>query len=215
MEFFDTTKSIIENVYLLSGPVLAILGGVAIMQLRLTKKAMITNSQREAANLAASQISTYNNQIIPLIDKLYLFERENKLNKIKIEIGEFNRDYLIKIVGKKEFNKLNKERIINGTHFLRVVNSLEAFATYFTKGVADEDIAFSAVGRTFCFSIESMFFDIASCLETNDNSFQNIIELYQIWNDRLVKQKLTSKNIQLMNELEKISDNKISPIGTK
>lgn len=215
MDFFDTTKSIVENIYLLSGPVLAIFGALVIVQLRLTKKAIITNSKREAANLAANQIEIYNNQIIPLLNKLYFFTKEKELSDVNVKIGEFNCTYLIKVLGKDEYKKLNKERIIIGIPFLRVVNALEAFSMYFTKGVADEDIAFSAVGRTYCHSIEGMFFDIASCIKEDDSSFQNMIELYQLWNDRLAKQKLTSEKIALMNKLDSINDNKIQPIGTK
>lgn len=215
MEFFDSSKSIIENIYLLSGPILAILGITGIIQLILTKRVIITNSKREAANLAASQIEIYNNQIIPRMDELFFCKEKNKLKKVKIEVGDFNTGYLKEKLGSEKIASLIEERIIIGIPFLRVMNSLEAFSTYFIKGVADEEIAYSAVGRTFCNSIEDMFFDIASCRRKDDNSFQNSIALYKLWSNRISKEKLMKEKIELMEKMDKINDEKINPIGTK
>ena len=53
MEFFDSSKSIVENLYLLSGPILALLATTGVIQLFITKKTLIVNSKRDAANLAA------------------------------------------------------------------------------------------------------------------------------------------------------------------
>nr|WP_298926528.1 hypothetical protein [uncultured Allomuricauda sp.] len=216
MEFFDSSKSIVENLSLLSGPIVAILGIVAILQLRLTKKVMKTNSEREAASLASQEIRVYNNSIIPLLDDLYFFEQENKLTRPKIEIGQFNEKYLIEQLGLKKYAQLFKEREKPIVKIIAIINALEAFATYFTGGVADEKLAFSAVGASYCYHVESMFFDLSTAIkDENDKNFQNVIELYHIWNDRIKKQKLTNQLEKLGQSIKSIDDKSIDPIGTK
>ena len=217
MQLFDNSKSIIENLYFLSGPVLAFLGLAAIMQLRLTKKAIVTSSKREAARLSAKQIDHYNNQIIPLLDDLFRIRLKEKIEDVVIEVGDFNREAVESKLGKEETKKIIVARIKLIIPVLRVINSMEAFSTYFTKGVADEEIAYSAVGRTFCNSIEGLYFDIATCLKKDeDSSFQNIIRLYQIWSARLKKEKLYKDKEKILNQITTIGeDKKVDPIGTK
>ncbi len=216
MEIFDQSKSLIENLDLLSGPILAIIGVSAIIQIRLTKKAIITTSKREAANLAAKQIDHYNNNIIPLQDALYDAEIKEKIEKVKIDIGDFNSHTIEKKVGKEKTIEIMKSRSKLIIPILRTINSMEAFSTYFIKGVADEEIAFSAVGRTFCNSVEGLYFDIATCINMDDDtSFQNTIGLYKIWSERLKKHKLSLEREKILKEYDTIKDQKINAIGTK
>ncbi|GAW88900.1 hypothetical protein FPS14_contig00012-0012 [Flavobacterium psychrophilum] len=45
---------------------------------------------------------------------------------------------------------------------------MESFSTYFIKGVADEEIAYSSIGRTFCHSVENYSFDISFMRREDD-----------------------------------------------
>ena len=93
---------------------------------------------------------------------------------------------------------------------------MDAFSVYFIKEVADEEIAFSSVGRTFTKSVENLYFDLASCRESNDSkSFQNLVELYTLWKNRLSKEKLKNDKIELSEQLKAIESISIKPIGTK
>lgn len=215
MEIFDSTKSIVENLYFLSGPVLSLLGIVAILQLLMTKKAMITNARREAANIAAQQIDVYNNSIIPLYNELFLLETKKKVSAPPIKPGPFRHKYLTQNMGEKKCLQIMEKRLPLTLPILQVLNAVEAFSTYFIKEVADEEIAFSAVGQTYCSSIESMFFDIASGRDVDDQSFQNMIELYRLWNNRLEKQSLLKEKSKITQKLENVQENKVNPIGTK
>jgi len=216
MPFFDVTKSLVENMYFLSGPILAILGFAAIIQLRLTKKAIVISSKREAARLAADQIDVYTSKIIPLQNDLYTAELKENIPKEKIAIGEFSRAAVVAVLGEENLRKNEATRLRLVVPLLSVINSMEAFSTYFTKGIADEEIAYSAVGRTFCYSVESLYFDIASCITSKeDKSFQNIVGLYQIWRSRMEKEKLDKAKEDILKKLDEIKSDKVSPIGTK
>lgn len=216
MEFFDSSKSIVENLYLLSGPILTLLATAGVVQLFITRKTLIINSKRDAANLAAQQIKDYSDRIIPRITKYdYILLKEN-IENIKIEIGDFNIEYLNQKLGEKKVNEILKERLKFVSFWLDVLNPMEAFATYFTKGVADEEIAFSSIGRTYCYSVENYFFEIANCRNLkDDNSFQNLIDLYKIWKERLKKNQLTKEQEELLVKLHQVKETKIEPIGTK
>lgn len=216
MEFFDTSKSIVENLYLLSGPILTLLAIAGVIQLFITRKTLIINSKRDAANLAAQQIKDYSVRIIPKMTKYDFSLIKEKIEKTKIEIGDFNVEYLVQKLGAKKVSEVRNERLKFLVLWLDVLNSMEAFATYFTKGVADEEIAFSSIGRTYCYSVENYFFEIADCRNLkDDNSFQNIIDLYKIWKERLKKIQLTKEQEELMLKLHQVNETKIDPIGTK
>lgn len=215
MEFFDSTKSIVENLNLLSGPVLTLLATAGVLQLFLTKRALIISSKRDAANLAAQQLKDYCDRIIPTISKYSFAIRKEKLQRINIEIGDFNEKYLIQKLGEVKVQEIRLERMKFIILQLNALNSLEAFATYFTKGIADEQIAFSSVGRTFCFTVELYFFEIADHRRENDNSYQNIIDLYKMWEKRLKKERLSKEQEEILIRLNNIEDEVISPVGTK
>jgi hypothetical protein len=216
MEIFDNSKSLIENIYLLSGPILALIGLTAIIQLRLAKKTITISSRREAAKLATNQVEVYHNRIIPLLNEIFDAKQKEKVDSIKIDIGEFNRETIFGKLGIEKAKKLSLERMKIINPILQAINAMEGFSIYFTKGVADEEIAFSSVGRTFCFTVEDLYFDIAICIKKGEeDSFQNIIGLYKIWSSRLKKEKLDKDKEEILNKLSKIKAEKVDPIGTK
>ena len=216
MEWIDTSKSILENLYFLSGFILTITLVIGIIQISLTKKSLKTNSNRAAANLAANQIEIYCNKIIRLQNNIFFKETEKKVPNIKLEVGEFNKSYLIKKLGEATYENNIKERFPVTLYVLDVLNAMESFAIYFTKGVADEEIAYSSIGRTYCNTVEDLYFDIASYLsDDNDKSFSNLIELYKLWKVRLKSEKLSAEKEQLLQELDKLKIEKIKPIGTE
>jgi hypothetical protein len=215
MEFFDSTKSIAENLSLISNPILAMFAVVGVVQIFQAKKALVINSKRDAANLATQQIKDYNERIIPVLTKYDFALIEDKVSAIKIEVGEFSEAYLIEKLGNKLVLDKYKESIKYVVLLCDALNALEAFSTYFTKGVADEQIAYSAVGRTFCYSVENYFFEISSCRNENDPTYQNIIELYHIWKPRLDKDRLIREQETILKKMSNINSTIVNPIGTK
>ncbi|EMY3479061.1 hypothetical protein AAIP31_002303 [Flavobacterium psychrophilum] len=217
MEIFDYKKSLVENIYLISGPILAILGFAAILQLRLTKKAMIMSSKRQAAELATKQINVYCKQIIPLQDKFTDKKREQNIERIVPEnLKKFTIQELESNVNHEIIKKKTKEFVDNIDDILAILNAFESFAIYFTKGVADEEIAFSSIGRTYCFSVETFSFDL-SIIRKDDEicGFENVIKLYQMWNAKLKSDKISRELTKKQIELDKLKINKVDILGTK
>lgn len=215
MEIFDSTKSLLENLYYLSGILILISIIIALIQLSIAKKTLKINSKRDAATLAAKQVEIYMTRVIPLHNKIFHYELKEKIERPEISVGEFTTEVLIEKMGKDEYLKVAKERMKLLSICLATLNSMEAFSVYFIKEVADEEIAFSSVGRTFTKSVESLYFDIASCRSKESKPFQNLIELYGIWKNKLSKEKLENDKIDLAKQLDAIESVSIKPLGTK
>jgi hypothetical protein len=215
MEIFDSSKSILENLYYLSGILILISIIIGLIQLSIAKKTLKINSKRDAATLAANQVDIYMTRVIPLHNKLFHYENKEKIERPKVPVGEFTTEALIEKIGQDEYIKVVKERIKLTSLSLATLNSMEAFSVYFMKEVADEEIAFSSVGRTFTESVESLYFDIASCRDKDSKPFQNTIELYGMWKSKLSKEKLENDKIDLAKQLDAIESISIKPLGTK
>lgn len=219
MEIIDHSKSVLENIYYLSGVIIAILGFAVIIQLKLTKKAIITSSQRQAAELAGKQVEIYSN-VIKDQDEIFLYENEKKIEPKKIiGLKKFDENELEKIIGKKALID-NKLFLLENLDYTKMIsnslNSMEAFATYFASGIANEEIAFSALGSSFCFSVEK--YSLIICVSRNDKddlTYNNIVKLYDIWNSRIKSQKIINDLEKNKVELLKLKKEKIDILGTK
>ncbi len=69
MDFFDGSKSIVENAYYISNILLFFVFSIGLYQIIVTIRNNKIRIKREAASFAAKQIEIYLNQIIPLINK--------------------------------------------------------------------------------------------------------------------------------------------------
>lgn len=238
MDFFDSTKSIVENLYLLSGPLLVILGLFIFRQIQIAREHIIIakkqliesqeqlkiNSQRLATSIAAEKVKEYLNEIIPLKNKL--FDLSIKLNYPLFEngIGDFTHKDIER--WDKEFLKAYVDRPDEISDLeLEIINRLEALAIYFIKGIADESIAFTSIGASFC-DIYAIY-PVLTVFRGNKNInkyYDNLITLYDCWSKRLESYKLEFESKEISKDLERKLENlkkkrseittPTSPIGT-
>ena len=89
---------------------------------------------------------------------------------------------------------------------------MDAFSVYFTTGAADERVAFSSVGSTFCSTTKQLLPGIVPHLESGH--FRNLFRLFLIWNGRLVSERLLREKSQIEQRLKKVDNKFISPVGT-
>jgi hypothetical protein len=80
-------------------------------------------------------------------------------------------------------------------------NHLEAIASRFTTGIADENTGFSIIGRSYCATVEDNYDFIAGCRDVDDTApyWKNIVELYSWWRPRLEALEL-EKSVESFNE---------------
>jgi len=243
MELINCEKSVLENMYFLSGPIIAILGFFIFYQIRLarshlklveqqlveSRKHLITISKREAATHAVEQISIFINKIIPLIDECDAKEEELMFEELKKEIKDFNIFKVLRDGSEYSDDFANAINII-GPLYIKIILQLESFATFFVNGIADEELACNSIGQSFYKYAER--FCSREILQKDIKKpifFPNLKELYNIWFLRLGKQKMeeiiekdesktrfSPKVMDFTKEMiNAIPKKKIDPIGTK
>lgn len=239
MEFFDSTKSIVENLYLLSGPILAVFGFMIFQQIRLAKKSIViseaqilqaqehlkTSSRREAASMAAERTDFFIASILTLGDKLYDKKKELNWPEFPGKIGDFRSSEYYS--WDEDYRDVFIDQATNDPSILglELINLLEGFSAYFVKGVADEEIAFDSVGPYLCNYVE-IYYPLIALMRPDDapvKSYNNLISLYTLWKTR-IKSFETEREVKLKEEqvakdlkdLENLKNNKgDKPKGTK
>ena len=214
----EITKNILEIIYFLSGPLIAVFAFMALNQIKISKqqlqndnKILNINSKRESIKLATEQCNIFMKEIIPNINMLDNIIEELKIDfykkaQVTIEQGkisispETQNDYF-KIKYSKEYIQC----------ILEVLNSIEVFSIYFSSRIADENIAYLSVGETYCGTVKKLLPDII--LVGKGNHFKNILPLFMLWHFRLKKEKLENEKKKLEKELTTIKTQRVNPIG--
>ncbi len=244
MKFFDEHKSILENLYLLSGPIIALFGFFIFRQISLAKEQIIIakgqleeaqkqlkiSSKRDSIKLAAEQIYFLLNDIVKHSNDFYLKRTAANIDLIEIPTKVFEFDDIKKVIKDKNPKEYIDKLLTTGTDFLLILNLLETFATYFIQEVADENVAFEAVGATYCSIVEQHSYILSAVRKGKKDkprtNFSNLIKLYNIWSDRLESIDMTmekeifeneykAKMAKMNNELSKKEKKPIKPLGTE
>tara|TARA_R110002051_G_scaffold133520_1_gene206851 strand:- start:96 stop:794 length:699 start_codon:yes stop_codon:yes gene_type:complete len=232
MEIFDQTKSLMENLSYLSSTIVGILSLIIIWQLIVAVKSLKTaknsleqakaeftiSSKRFAVHEAVKLCEKFTDQTFRKIND---FERNNlelvkQYPKVLEPIESW--DYSTKIIVANPQETIDSVENLftpNSEFFLNIVNELEVFAMHFTKQIADEDIAFRTVGKTFLDYVEN-YHPIILIMNgaQKGTAFRNIRELYAMWQNKTKRQTLTQLSKKVKEELEKTVETKVKPFGT-
>jgi hypothetical protein len=214
----DKLQQVLELLSLLSGPSLVIIGIIALSQLKIAKTDIRLRSKREAATLAASQCQKYFEVVIPLLNELDREFDRLKLPKYTGSIGDFTGEDLATRAPVWLKNHLIqiREKQFNIQTLVKAINSLEAFAVFFTRRVADEEMAFSSVGQTFCNSIEGLYPLIAMVRQRGKlGHYDNLVALYKLWASRVQRHRLEDEYQSIAAKLKTVPSANISAIGTE
>ncbi len=222
MTFFDETKSIIENIYLLSGPLLLLVSLVAIKQLKVAKDNIRINSQRQASTMSFELCEKYEKSII----KKYLILIQ-EMKKLGIDCEKFLslnpselRNLPVRITDDEQFIKLLENRDKLSTFSISLINELEAFSTPFIRKLADEELAYDLqidqfyAWATLCMAELHYFQNKKEGLIKMDFG-GNVCDLFQIWKSRNEKEDLERQVAKLNIKKNKIISKRITPIGTE
>jgi hypothetical protein len=165
--------------------------------------------------LAATQCDQYQKHIIPLINVLdAAIEKHEIILFKKAEIDIKDGDIRVRHkLSKEEFSTEIKKIASIVKETVAVYNALEAFAVFFIAGVADEKIAFSSVGETYCWSVRKYLPDIV-LLTGYGNYYKNMISLFLLWNSRLERQALLKAKNKIEDRIQSVSNKFITPVGT-
>ncbi len=232
MEIFDQSKSLIENLSYLSSTIIGILSLIIIWQLIVAvkslktakntleqaKKEFIISSKRFAIHEAVKLCEKFTDQTFRKINE---FERNNmelvkQYPKVLKPIESWDNSSKIIVANQQEtIDSVDNIFTPNSEFFLNIVNEFEVFAMHFTKQIADEDIAFQTVGKTFLDYVENYHpIILIMNLAQKGTAFRNIRELYAIWQNKTKRQTLTQLSEKVKEELEKTVKTEMKPFGT-
>jgi len=207
----DTLRPYLELLYFITGgPVLALFAFLALKQITVAKQNARTASQREAYRIAAEQVQSYANDIVPLLNDLDRLIDEKKISgfsEAKIEVEKNG----IKVKNKWGEGDIDKLIEIAPT-LVTTLNRLEVFALFFTSRIAAEQVAYSSIGATYVRSVNKLlpaFIGLAT-----EKSYANILKLFLLWHQRRETERLVQEKAEIQKRLRAIADKKIEPIGT-
>lgn len=187
--------------------VVAIFG---LRQISVTRKIARNSSKREALTLASKQVEVYLDKTVKKADALYTESKKKNLRVFKESTFKISEDNIIVDLKPTELKAID-EMLSVMKELLDYLNAMEAFSTYFTSKLADEGLAYKSVGRTFCSSVK-MYMPAIVTFGTNEH-FQNILEIYRTWQDRMDEEDLLSSKKEIEKKLGTINSKKIVPLG--
>ncbi|WP_226677229.1 DUF4760 domain-containing protein [Mesobacillus jeotgali] len=230
----EITVKILEILYYIAGIGLFIIGmkglkqltiglqqvSIGLEQVSIAKQDIEIRSQREAALLAVNQSEIFSNELIPLWNNIYLMYKAKDIPIYKGPILNFDlneseiNSYLQTFAKTKKFKKEEYDDFIQNNILL--ANKLEAVSLYFVKGIADEQIVFESLSKSFQDMVKILYPIIVQLRQTNKNAFSNLIELFCIWGSRFEEKELLEQKEKISDELEKIVKKDSKPtIGSK
>lgn len=202
-------KQWLELAYFISGIVLACVAIYGLQQIKIMKRDMATRAERAAKEKAIEYSSRYLSAFCEISRAFFNEYRENKMEPYKGQIGDFT----LSSFPKEHF--ANAKKRFSLSSWLPAMNELEAIASAFTTGVADERTGFNIIGRTYCLTVIHDYDIIALCRNGNAcDYYQSIVDLYKIWSPRLNKAELEAARQKMDERISCIPDACIPPIGS-
>jgi hypothetical protein len=205
---FQEAKDIVELTSYIATIVIAVAAVYALEQIRVMKLDMRIRNERAAKEKAIEYASRYLTRYIELYMPFFEQREKAKLPSYEGEIGDFTLSSLDKSQLATALKRYKLES------WLPSMNELQAIASAFMTGVADEGTGFDVIGRTFCSTVVSNYDIICICRQdTVEPHFQSIVALYQLWSQRLSKAELTAMRTRIEKRIGAIPDLHIPHIG--
>lgn len=211
----QTIKDILEIIYFISGPVIACVAFKALEQINEAKKQVeearasrIIGTKREGYKIAADKCDYFMTVIIPLINNLDTQVKSNKITFFEKSQVEITAD---KIKISPCFQNDEERKKVFNLPNLDLLNPLESFSLFFTSGVADENVGYLTIGKTYCTTVKKYLPLIAGL--SNEKYFLNILKLFKIWNNRIEKENLEKEKQVIENKLDKNENYSVKLIG--
>lgn len=224
-QFIPILRSIVEMIYFICAPILVYIGykglkqiNIASSQLRQSKEISNLQAKRDAAKLAAQQCEIFAKIVTEeyknwneYIDskKVSLFFEGAFAEK---RIQEDNRKMVTFELTKGKFEDYKREISEAIPHGIPLANKLEAFAVYMIKGIADESVTYPPCSDIYCKAVRSLIPLILIENKAN-NTFIYTLSLYIIWSERREMAKMMIEKNKLEEQLKKMKDISIEPIG--
>jgi hypothetical protein len=214
IKWFVILKEIIELLYYLAGVGLFGTLIVGLLQLNVLKKDLQIRNKRASVEKSLEFLKYYSDELLPLINKYYR-ELNKEIPKPKSVKHLINETFTL---NPKELDKeIIAETIVREKMGVtQILNKLEFFSIAMLNGITDESLIFTPVARDFCETFEDQYVVIALHRSNGIAPYNNIVELYKVWNNKLEIEKLESEMDEKAGKMLSMLQNRKSvkrPIG--
>ncbi len=172
------------------------------------KKDMETRNKRLSVEKSIEFIERYKNNVFPLKSKHKNVMDQKGYGYFDNEVKDLKE---FPFSNEEEFKRAYQKTI--DTDVDNIFNELELFSSAFTSKLADEELAFQPLGKTFVRTVEQNYDTFCICRTTAP--YVNTLELYILWKDRLKKIELEREINKLEQARKKIKETKLTPIGVE
>ncbi|NJJ38391.1 hypothetical protein [Paenibacillus apii] len=207
---YDNSKfKILQQILSLAAPpVVLIVSIIGLNQLKIAKNNARMNAKRESYKLAAEQCNNYLTHIIPKINEIHEYMRENNIKSLGDATVENKGDT---ITISSSLNKELQGQDIFISKIVGTLNSIEAFSLFFASGVSEEAVAFSSIGHTYCRNVKKLLPIVALA---EGKGYKSILIIYNMWNERLKHEEALRNKRLADSELDNIRVTSIKSLGT-
>ena len=186
---------------------------VMASQLEVARTDIILRSKREAIAVALEQCKRYADHVVPHFDALtpkMVAKGYQPPQNVHPEFPFIPQEQ--DPVGAQIWTNEVELR----TKIVQTLNELESFAMYFANDLADESIAFTPAGLSFCQICEYYRLFIGVHRQPDKiKLYQNVVKLYGMWRPRLERTVLEEQGKALEAKKQKLpADKKGTPLGT-
>lgn len=184
MSILDNSKSIIENIYFLSGIFITIISLFGLYNIVLLKKANKKANKDVLNKYTLDKIEFFCEILIPLYDNYMKICREKKIKRVDVGITELelNQEYFIKTYDQEKYDYEYGLRKEYEEQYRQILNKIELIAITFEKEFADIELGRKIIGEIFCKVVEEMSFEfLTQNINSNLNNFENTILIYNKW----------------------------------
>ena len=175
-----------------------------LKQIKSAKNIANMQAKRDAIKLATEKVHYYLTEIIPAFTVVDNYSKESNISVLKESTFEIKDGKISTSIPISNSKKIEEFKDVSSKALIPL-NMSEAFASVFISKLADEEIAFNSVARTFCGSIE----DYMSVIALGDGLyFRNLIELYILWSGKIEEIDLMQEKSRIDIELAKVEKGK-------
>lgn len=232
---WENIRAVVEFLYFLSGIFIAVFAykalgqikigvkqvEIGIEQLEVAKNDLKIRVERETATMTALQCERYASEVIPMSNTLekhasakgLIYDGKVIDFKMSAEISEWFKKY------DNPLYETIPEGDSNYWEMCEFLNKLEGISIYFTSGICDEKIAFDCLAEIFCEDVQR-YYPLICYSNDEYKQFQNVIKLYELWNNKRLQLKLKEKAgksyddfVQAETAASTIVCKEITPIG--
>ncbi len=212
------TYDVLEILYFVSGIALVLIAAkglgqikVGLQQIKLTKEIAEKSARRDAYRLAHEQCQSFGTSVAIAVSNVLAQARALGVTIYTNPSFQVEECQIVK----HDFQGNAILAALSRLDPTVPMNMLEGFAMFFVTGLADEEIGYRETAIAFCELSASLMPVFWYYRETKRAMYKSVIELYEMWHNRLALEKLQERREEVERDLSRVKPRTIKPIGVE